>query len=127
MKNLMIGATALALVLGQVAYAQPGPHGNQGREDGRGDHRGEMNRGDMNRGDNGRHNGWGRERGNGHRWARGQQMGYNDWNNAERVDYRRYHLRQPPRGYEWRRQNNQFVLAAITTGLIASIIFNSGR
>ena len=54
-------------------------------------------------------------------------MGYNDWNNAERVDYRRYHLRQPPRGYEWRRQNDQFVLGAITTGVIASIILNSGR
>ena len=54
-------------------------------------------------------------------------MGYNDWNNAQRVDYRRNHLRQPPRGYEWRRDNDRFVLGAIATGLIMSVIINSGR
>ena len=54
-------------------------------------------------------------------------MGYNDWNSAPRVDYRQYHLRQPPRGYEWRRHNDQFVLGAIAGGLISSIIMSSGR
>ena len=121
MKHLMIGVAAIALVFGQAASAQPGHDGERGRGYDRGYDRGAQHA------DNGRHNGWGQDRGNGHRWRRGQQMGYNDWNNAQRVDYRRYNLRQPPRGYEWRRQNNQFVLAAITTGVIASIIFNSGR
>jgi len=77
--------------------------------------------------DNGRHRGWGQDRGSNYGWSRGQQMGYNDWNNAQRVDYRRNHLRQPPRGYEWRRDNDRFVLGAIATGLIMSVIINSGR
>ena len=126
MKNLMIGIATVALALGQSAYAQPDQRGDEGRGYDHGYDRGAEHSGAYNNGE-GRHNGWGRERGNDYRWARGQQMGYNDWNRAERVDYRRYHLRQPPRGYEWRRHNNQFVLAAVATGLIASIIFNSGR
>lgn len=112
MKILLIAATALTLIASPAAFAQPGggPDRHEQGHDGRGDHRG-----------------WGQDRGSDHRWRRGQRMGYNDWNSAERVDYRRYHLRQPPRGYEWRRQNDQFVLGAITTGVIASIILNSGR
>ena len=78
-------------------------------------------------GDN-EHRGWGREYGGSrHHWRRGQRMGYNDWNGAGRIDYREHHLRQPPRGYEWRESNGQYVLAAVATGLIASIILNSGR
>jgi Ni/Co efflux regulator RcnB len=36
-------------------------------------------------------------------------------------------LRQPPRGYEWRRNNDRFILVAVTTGLIMSVILSSGR
>ena len=54
-------------------------------------------------------------------------MSYSDWNSAQRIDYRRYHLRQPPRGYEWRRSNDRYVLAAVATGVIMSVILNSGR
>ena len=50
-----------------------------------------------------------------------------DWHNAERVDYRRYRLRQPPRGYEWRRDDDRFVLVAVTTGVIMSVILRNGR
>ena len=50
--------------------------------------------------------GWARDRGDVYRWQRGERMGYNDWNRAERIDYRRHHLRKPPRGYEWRRSND---------------------
>ncbi|PVM93801.1 RcnB family protein [Caulobacter endophyticus] len=39
-------------------------------------------------------------------------------------DYGRYHLRQPPRGYYWYRAGNDYVLAAIATGLIFEIINN---
>jgi Ni/Co efflux regulator RcnB len=39
-------------------------------------------------------------------------------------DYDRYHLRQPPRGYEWVQANGQFVLLAVTTGVIADILLN---
>ncbi|MBO9709582.1 MAG: RcnB family protein [Caulobacter sp.] len=39
-------------------------------------------------------------------------------------DYDRYHLRPPPRGYYWYRTGNDYVLAAIATGLIFDIINN---
>ncbi len=37
-------------------------------------------------------------------------------------DYYRYHLRPPPRGYYWYRTGNDYVLAAIATGLIFDVI-----
>jgi Ni/Co efflux regulator RcnB len=55
-------------------------------------------------------------------WRTGRRMGMNDWRGGQRVDYRRYHLRAPPRGYEWREVDGNYVLAADATGLIASII-----
>ena len=114
MKSIMSGAIVVALLSSSAAFAQPDNHRNQ-------------QNGNGNNQQNGQHRGWGQDRGNGHRWNRGERMGYNDWNSAQMVDYRQYHLRQPPRGYEWRRQNNQFILVAVTTGLIMSIIMNSGR
>jgi len=39
-------------------------------------------------------------------------------------DYYRYHLRPPPRGYYWYRTGNDYVLAAIATGLIFEVIAN---
>ena len=54
-------------------------------------------------------------------------MGYNDWNYTRRVDYRRYNLRQPPRGYEWRRNNDRYILGAVATGVILSVILSNGR
>lgn len=57
-----------------------------------------------------------------HEWRHGERIGRDEWRRHERVDYRRYHLRRPPRGYEWRRVDNNFVLAAAATGLIASVI-----
>ena len=56
----------------------------------------------------------------------GGYVSYNDWHRGYYVDYRRYHLRQPPRGYEWRRVDNNYVLAAVATGLIASVVLNGG-
>lgn len=39
------------------------------------------------------------------------------------TDWRSAHLRQPPRGYHWvRSDNGDFLLVAITTGVISSII-----
>ncbi len=71
--------------------------------------------------------GWGQNRGDNYRWGRGQRMGYNDWRQARQVDYRSYNLRQPPRGYEWRRNDDRFVMVAVATGVIASVILSNGR
>ena len=58
-------------------------------------------------------------------WRRGHRMRHEDWSRGERVDWRRHHLRHPPRGYEWREVDGNYVMAAVATGLIASIIANN--
>jgi Ni/Co efflux regulator RcnB len=58
-------------------------------------------------------------------WQKGHRMAQQDWSRGQRVDYRQNHLRAPPRGYEWREVDGNYVLAAVATGLIASIIANS--
>jgi Ni/Co efflux regulator RcnB len=58
--------------------------------------------------------------------------GWNGWHRGDHYngprhvvrDYDRYHLRRPPRDYEWVHANGQFVLLAVTTGLIADILLN---
>lgn len=126
MKRLMIGAALLALLASPVASARP-DNGRSPRAETQQRHAGREWHPQAGRWDNGRHLGWGRERGNRARWGRGQQMGYNDWRNARRIDYRRYNLRQPPRGYEWRRSNDRFVMASTRNGMIISVILRSGR
>ncbi|HEX9199231.1 MAG TPA: RcnB family protein [Acidobacteriaceae bacterium] len=55
-------------------------------------------------------------------WRKGYHMRHEDWDRGERVDYNTYHLRRPPRGYEWREVDGNFVLAAVATGVVASIV-----
>jgi Ni/Co efflux regulator RcnB len=55
-------------------------------------------------------------------WHKGAHIEHKDWDRGERVDYRHYHLQQPPHGYEWREVDGNYVLAAVTTGVIASVI-----
>ena len=56
-------------------------------------------------------------------WKKGYHMRQEDWNRGEHVDdWRAHHLRQPPRGYEWREIDGNYVLAATATGVIASVI-----
>jgi Ni/Co efflux regulator RcnB len=55
-------------------------------------------------------------------WRKGGRIGRDDWGRGVHVDYRAHHLRQPPRGYEWREVDGNYVLAAAATGLIVSII-----
>ncbi|MDE1897183.1 MAG: RcnB family protein [Rhodospirillales bacterium] len=58
------------------------------------------------------------------RWARGDHysgqrfiVGHGEWD--------RYHLHAPPPGYEWVRSGDQYIMIAITSGIIASIIIGS--
>ena len=56
-------------------------------------------------------------------WKHGYHMSHDDWNRGQRVDnWRAYHLRQPPRGYEWREVDGNYVLAAVATGVVASVV-----
>ena len=55
-------------------------------------------------------------------WKKGAHMRKEDWARGEQVDYHQHHLRAPPRGYEWREVDGNYVLAAVATGVIASVI-----
>jgi Ni/Co efflux regulator RcnB len=48
---------------------------------------------------------------------RGSRYVINDW--------RGRHLSAPPRGYHWVQANNDYVLAAIATGIIAQVLLNN--
>jgi Ni/Co efflux regulator RcnB len=100
MKNLVLALAAAALVAGSAGSVMAEPND---------------------------HAGWGHDQGASHQWNNGERMGYNDWNGAQPVDYRQHNLRAPPRGYEWRESNGQYILAAVATGLIASAILANGR
>ncbi len=58
-------------------------------------------------------------------WKKGARMNHDDWARGERIDYRHYHLQAPPRGYEWREVDGNYVLAAIATGVIATAVVAS--
>ncbi|WP_158748607.1 RcnB family protein [Acidobacterium sp. S8] len=58
-------------------------------------------------------------------WKKGYKMHNEDWNRGERVDYHQYHLHEPPHGYEWREVDGNYVLAAVATGVIASVVVAS--
>ena len=60
-------------------------------------------------------------------WHQGAKIASADWGRGQHVDYRAHHLRAPPRGYEWREVDGNYVLAAAATGLIAAAIIDSGQ
>jgi len=126
-----------------------GDRGDRGRYDDRGGrgYDGRHNNGRHNgwdrgaRWDNGRHNGYYYN----NRWSYGAppsdyygrpgyRPGYTAWRRGGYLppyyrghgyviqDYGYYRLRPPPRGYYWYRAGNDYVLAAIATGLIFDII-----
>jgi Ni/Co efflux regulator RcnB len=107
MKRLMITAAALAL-LAAPALAQD-------RHD---DHNNTMM---MNHDDH--HAGNAMMMQANHSWHKGDHIASADWGRGARIsDYGHYHLSRPPHGYEWRRVDNNYVLAAVAGGLVASVI-----
>ena len=55
-------------------------------------------------------------------WKKGARMRDEDWRRGEHIDYKERHLRAPPHGYEWRQVDGNYVLAAVATGVIASVV-----
>jgi Ni/Co efflux regulator RcnB len=55
-------------------------------------------------------------------WKQGAHMNTGDWNRGQKLDWHAHHFNKPPRGYEWREVDGNYVLAAITTGVIVSVI-----
>ena len=119
MKRFLASAMALALVVGSAGIASADPRGDHGDRNDRGDYHDQGGRGDNGHYDNGHHYG-----NRDHNWRRGQRMEHRDWDRGNRIDYREYHLSAPRRGYEWREVDGNYVLAAVATGVIFSIIAN---
>lgn len=111
MKRLLTATLALSLLAGTAAQADP-HHGDRHDDRGRYEH----DRYDGYRHDNGNHYGQRKH------WDRGDRLPSAYYTRSHYVDYRRYHLRQPPRGYQWVQVDDNYALVALTTGLIASII-----
>lgn len=103
-KSLAMGL-ALTLAAAPLALAQPAPYDHNGPPQQHGgyqpDHQDHQDH---------------------HDWQRGARF---DGDRQPVHDWRERHLRQPPHGYEWERSGNQFVLIAIGTGIIASVIAGS--
>jgi Ni/Co efflux regulator RcnB len=60
-------------------------------------------------------------------WKKGGRINHDDWQRGSQVDWHSHHLRQPPRGYEWREVDGNYVMAAVATGIIASVIIASSN
>ena len=111
MKRAILILTTAALALTSTLASAQGYYGGR---DGRDDRRGGYDNNRWDRNDN---------RG-GPRWERGQRLP-SQYRGRDRYvsDWGRYRLSAPPRGYGYYRQDNgDFVLAALATGLIASLI-----
>lgn len=55
-------------------------------------------------------------------WKRGQHIRHEDWDRGEQVDYRQYHLNAPPRGYEWRMIDGNYVMVNIGNFTIRTVV-----
>jgi Ni/Co efflux regulator RcnB len=109
MKRLVIAAAALTLLATPV-FAQDNEHRDDRRNDAMMSHHDDHSNSMMMQGHHGD-------------WHKGDRIGHDDWDRGERVaDYHQYRLRRPPHGYEWRRVDNNYVLAAVAGGVIASVI-----
>ena len=139
MKTKLIASALIALsfAASSSAFAQRNDHGND--RDGRNDHsyqrdndRRDNDRFDNNRRNNDRYDArqYRRDdnRGGGprHNLRRGQRLDQEYRGNRYVVsDWRARHLSAPPRGHQWVQAGNDYVLAAIATGIIAQVLLNN--
>jgi Ni/Co efflux regulator RcnB len=91
------------------------------------DYQRDYHRGDQSYYQGNGYRGDGRYRGAGpsHSWYRGDRLPPEYRGRYYVVDdWRGHHLSAPPRGYHWVQAGNDYVLAAIATGVIAAILLN---
>lgn len=127
MKRLIISGIAAALLATSagVGVAEARDRDRDGRRD-RWEHsdrdRGDYRRGDRRRGDwrDARHRDWRAYRA----FARGSRWYWDRpaYRYAYVDNYSYYHLRRPPRGHRWIRANGDFLLVALTTGIILDVL-----
>jgi len=113
MKTKLAMAICAALLMTHVAMAA---QSNDRDNNGRNNHNGHRQNSSVTH-DRGRHEGW---------YRKGGVMP-NDYRDNRYVvsDWRTEHLREPPRGYHWvRSDNGDFLLVAVATGVISSILLS---
>jgi Ni/Co efflux regulator RcnB len=136
-KALVCALAAVSLATGQLAFAQDG--GDRTGHD-RADQAQQNNQQDGNRSSHDRRAQPQRrqdqqnrgkrvdERGAGpeHAWHRGDRLP-NEYRSNQYVvdDWRGHHLSAPPRGYHWVQTGGDYVLVAITTGIILQLLLNN--
>lgn len=102
MKRILLSAFALSILAAPV-YAEQ-------RHDGRNDHRVEERRDHQREIIKKRRH-----------WSKGARLDRGERRSVV-SDYRRYHLSKPPRGQQWVKVDNDYLLIGIATGIIASIV-----
>jgi Ni/Co efflux regulator RcnB len=117
MKRLLPIALALSFLAPAAALAQPENHGGppgMEHEHGSDNHGGEREAPHASPG---------------HHEA---MKSHRDWHRGDRfeghryvLDWKRHHLRQPPRGYQWVHDGDQYVMIAIASGVIADVILHA--
>ena len=143
MKRLLTAAIALSIVASAGAASAQGPQRPDQHQDQRHD-QGPQGRPDQGRPDQGRDQGHNdnqyerhaAKRYNApnryqpprgyqadHQWRRGEKLPSSYRGRNYVVDYRHYGLSAPPRGYQYVRVNNDVVLTAVATGVVASVIY----
>ncbi|NKZ37447.1 RcnB family protein [Oleiagrimonas citrea] len=117
MKKLMVALCAASLMFAGAALADPPGHAGRGHGRGHGNpHAGKHGYGRLHH-DRGRKEGWYHKGGRVPEMYRSRRYVITDW--------RAHHLHAPPPGYRWQRSDNgDFLLVAITTGVILNIIAN---
>jgi Ni/Co efflux regulator RcnB len=119
MKHIITAALALSLLGGTAALAQPG--------------RGGPGRGNPGFNDQSRYDGYRNNPGvrmSQPRFSRGDRVPdqYRSNRQYDVNDWQQRHLRKPPRGYHWvRDDNDNYFLAAVTTGIILDLLLNGGH
>lgn len=128
-KIWMVVAVSGALLCSSSVMAAPALNGNGAQQDNESQHQQNssrhhhQDRRDQHQSylrvghERGRREGWYHKGGRMPRSYRGQRYQVTDW--------RAEHLRAPPRGYRWQRSDDgEFLLVAISTGIIAQILLN---
>ncbi len=123
MKRLAITALALSLLAGTAANAAGQRHDDRRYEQSRYDNRHDRREDGRDDRRDDRRDYRQDERREYRHWARGQRLDHRYRDNRYYVsDYRSRGLRAPPRGYRWQRVDDRYLMVAIATGVIASVI-----
>ncbi|WP_139975580.1 RcnB family protein [Ochrobactrum sp. CGA5] len=109
MKPIIIALTVFSFLAAPAAIAQPYPL--QGDKPSHSQMHKVGPKYDARKHDNSRHQSW----------KRGSRLPAN-YRGYVVNNYASYELRKPPRGYQWVKVNNDYMLIGITTGIISSIV-----